>query len=662
MKTSQKSCLFRTRIDMKLLTTAVVALLILVTSPLLAQRDRGGFRGRRIEPEDMTFDLGLAEIPDRATFEKISYKGEEVFRDAYLANLEFVKFCVDKADPKNPKIYFMNTKIHRAHPRFMPLVGISTRERGAITYLPRLTNPCGEPGLYIVDFEPNDSYTYEQIKEFLDLLTEKMPLLKGRVAFHPLQGNVRQCERDKEKYKAGGIAVHLDEDLYKNIAFLPLNSAQGFGVLRIMDANDRPSSRDVVVYKTLPNQMPRVAGVITEVRQTPLSHVNLRAVQDKIPNAFIKDASSAKSIEPLVGKLVCYEVNSQGFKIREASKAEVDKHFEKLRPSKALSPTRNLSKKTIEPLSNVTFKDSESFGVKASNLAVLRSIKLKADVPDGFGIPFYFYDEFMKHNEFYAEFEKLSKLPEFSASPDREKQITQLKDFRAKIESGTMPEWMLDALAKIQKEFPEGSSIRCRSSTNNEDLPGFSGAGLYDSYTHKPTEGHLAKSVKQVYASLWNFRAFEEREFYRVEHAKTAMGVLLHPNYKGEKANGVAVTDDILYETSGYYFVNSQIGEDLVTNPDQSSSPEEVLLAWWKNDGYKVIRRSSAVGEDEQLLSQEHLDQFRKSLGNIHARFAKLYGKSKESQNFAMEVEFKVTKEGKLVIKQARPWVFQSAK
>ena len=26
--------------------------------------------------------------------------------------------------------------------------------------------------------------------------------------------------------------------------------------------------------------------------------------------------------------------------------------------------------------------------------------------------------------------------------------------------------------------FPVGTAVRCRSSTNNEDLPGFSGAGL----------------------------------------------------------------------------------------------------------------------------------------------------------------------------------------
>ena len=38
----------------------------------------------------------------------------------------------------------------------------------------------------------------------------------------------------------------------------------------------------------------------------------------------------------------------------------------------------------------------------------------------------------------------------------------------------------------------------------------------------------------------------------------------------------------------------------------------------------------------------------------------KLYGFDEDDQ-FAMEIEFKITKADKLVIKQARPWVFASS-
>lgn len=621
-----------------------------------AQRRGREPTGPRIEPEDLEFEMGVAEIKNREMFEELSYQGPDVSRDTYLAGLEYVKFIIDKKDPENQKVYYMNTENYRAHPPYMGMVGISSRERGAITYLPRLTSPNGTAGLYIVDFQPNDSYKFEDIERILNLLISSAPFLEGKVAFHPMEGNTRQYEADKEKYAEAKIAVHLDSDVHKNISFLPLNQAVSFGLLKEMESDARPTPREIVICKTLPNEMPRIAGVISEVRQTPLSHVNLRAIQDKVPNAFIKGAIENEKIKSLIGKMVRYEVDSQGYKIREASKAEVDEHFAGLRPPSEQKPVRDLSVTDIKPLADISFENSSSFGVKAANLATMHTFEFpEGTIPDGFAVPFSMYDEFMKHNGFYEAVDQMLADKDFQN--DRDVQQKKLADLRKKIKAAEMPEAMLTLLAETQKSFPEGQSIRCRSSTNSEDLPGFSGAGLYDSCTHKPDEGHLAKSIKQVYASLWNFRAFEERDFYRIDHKATAMGVLLHPNFKGEKANGVAVTDDVLYATSGNYYLNTQVGEDMVTNPDAESSPEEILLGWWERDGHDVVRRSNAVGEDEALMGNEHLGELRAHLARIHARFQKLYGKS-DKEKFAMEIEYKIDKDGKLVIKQARPWVF----
>lgn len=633
-------------------------------------RGRGGFdpfggggSSDRLAPTEIEFKDGLAAVPDHETYRKLSYRGEEVLIDTFLANLEFVKFTYDRAGTDDAQLYFINTNTHRAHMMFGRAVGLANSRggnqmKGVLVYRPMLKSPSGKPGLFTFEYEPFDAYSFEMVKVCHDALLSKMPILKGNIGYYPRgNGAMAQVQRDKAKYDRAGLPVYHDEDLINtDVAYLPLNMGASFGRLRVMEIDERPSPRDVVIYKTLPNEMPRVAGIITAVRQTPLSHVNLRAIQDQIPNAFVTNAAEIDAIKPLIGKYVSYKVTPDGYEIREATEQEVTAHFASIRPAKPQTPKRDLSVTEIRPLDEVQFADSASVGVKAANVATLRTFGLpEGTVPDGFAIPFSYYDEFMKHNGLYAHIAALMKKPEFS---DREIQIAELKNLRSMIKKAEMPAAMMKSLDDLHKSFPEGTSIRCRSSTNNEDLPGFSGAGLYSSYTHKVDEGHLAKTIRQVYASLWNFRAFEEREFYRVDHFATAMGVLLHPNYKGELANGVAVSDDILYQTEGNYYLNTQVGEDLVTNPEEESVPEELLLDWWDSKNSRVMRQSNRTENGKQILTAEHLDLMRTHLGRIHAKFAKVYGKSLDDAEFAMEIEFKISADGQLVIKQARPWVY----
>jgi hypothetical protein len=626
---------------------------------------RGSSRGdepgiARIPPEKLDFKDGVASIPDREMFEKLSYQGPIVMVDTHLANWKFVKFQIEDVDKGEPVLYFINTKTHRGHPMFMRQIGIQRGDgsmRGVLVYRPLKRSPNGQPGMFTFEYEPNDRYPFDRIQLSYEMLTKHMPYLEGRLGYYPMPRARPVYFEEKALYDAAGFPVVLDEDLESDIGFLPLNAAESFGRLRLMKPDELPSSRDVVIYKTLPNEMPRVAGVITAVRQTPLSHVNLRAIQDSVPNAFITGAAENREITSLIGKFVYYKVTSNGYELREASAKEVDKHFADIRPAKLQTPKRELSVKEIKPLDKISFDDSDAFGVKATNLAMLHTLDFpEGTVPSGHAMPFHFYDAFMKHNGLYDKARAMLNSKSFKES--RDEQIKQLKAFRKLVKSGRMPGWMMEDLAKLQQSFANGQGIRCRSSTNNEDLPGFSGAGLYDSFTHKSDEGHLAKTVKQVFASLWNFRAFEERTFYRIDHFSTAMGVLVHLNFSDELANGVAVTDDILYQTKGNYYINTQVGEDLVTNPDADSIPEELLLDWWRPSDYKVMRKSNLVKDDKLIMTEGQLEQMNRYLGKIHSKFSKLYGKTLEDTKFAMEIEFKITKEGTFSIKQARPWVY----
>lgn len=608
---------------------------------------------------------GTVAIPDRATFEALSYKGQEVLIDTHLKDLEFVKFYILDADTDNPKVYFMNSVTHRAHGSFARAIGlpgggrgggVPGQMRGEIVYHPQVLSPSGSLGVYRFEFEPNDSYAFADVRMAYELMARNIPLLQNNWFYYPMpKSALPRYQREKDLFDASRVKIILDETIFADTRYIPLNLAEGYGMLTVMDPNARPNPRDIVIYASLPNEMPRVGGIITTVPQTPLSHVNLRAIQDGLPNAYIAGALEDAAITALVGKHVYYRVKADGYLLREATLAEVEAHHAARRPTEPQVPVRDLSAMAIAPLDGIGFADWRRFGVKAANVATMRRFGFPdGTVPDGFAVPFAFYDAFMTHNGFYDDVRALLADPEFLG--DYDVQEARLKALRKQIEDGEMPTAMLDALAAMQATFPAAQPIRVRSSTNNEDLPGFSGAGLYDSYTHHPDEGHIAKSIKQVYASTWTFRAFDERQYYRVDHFQTAMGVLVHANYEGEAANGVGVTTDPIYLTKGNYYLNTQVGENLVTNPDALSVPEEILLGAAAGSGYTVVRPSNQVADGQQVLSAKHLESMRRYLGVIRAEFAALYGEA-ANPDFAMEVEYKVTAEDVLEFKQARPWI-----
>ncbi len=637
-------------------------------TPTFGRGGRGRPLGPRKQPHEIDPEDALPRVSDRETFQRLSYQGREVMIDTALTGLEFVKFVVADLETEKPVVYFMNTKRHRAHMMFTQIAGIPRGRGGSagsmmgvLVYRPLLDSSLDTPGLYTFEFEPEDSYPIEHVATAFNLVSEFAPVTKGRLSYHVLPGSRARFDRERVEYESRKLPFVLPENLFADVAFLPLNEATGFGRLRIMQPGERPGARDIVVYDALPSEMPRTAGVVTTVRQTPLSHVNLRAVQDGVPNAFIKDATSLEQVVSLAGRYVRYAVAADGFTLIEATTEQVEQHFVALRPETEQQPVRDLS--VLEPrrLDDIKFADSKSFGVKVANVAAMRSMDLpQGMVPNGYGVPFHFYDTFMERNGLYDAARAMLDDSKFASDVDHRQQ--ELGKLRKQIKKAAMPKSMSRALAEILAAYPEGQPLRCRSSTNAEDLPGFSGAGLYDSFTHRPNEGKLDKSIRQVFASLWNFRAYEEREFHRIDHFTTAMGVLIHPNFDDEQANGVAVTDDIVYQTrdqnSGRrYYINVQVGEELVTNPDQALVPEEWLLHPRYPNLDMFVRASSLKGEGKRVLLDWQTDELRDALLTIDAEFRKLYAVERDQQ-FAVDVEFKVDKGGELAIKQARPWLY----
>ncbi len=559
------------------------------------------------------FSDGAVAMPDRHTFEA-------------LENHEVVKFVLFDMDTGRPGVYFLNSETHGAHHTFLEAVGLEGSDvmAGAFMFNPDIPAPDGSLGLYFYSV-PRVDYPFGVAAHIHTVLAASMPLLENNLALHIANQLLLRLQSDLPLYQHSRISLLFDEDILPESGFIPLNAAEGYGRLRVLDPDDRPHPRDIVIYEALPNELPRVAGIISTVPQTPLSHVNLRAVQDGIPNAFIRGALDNDQIAPLVGGYVRYQVTENGWTLRAATPAEVNDYYASHRPDQVQVPQRDLSIKAIKPLSDIGFDDWQAFGVKAANVAVLRTLGFPdGTVPDGFAVPFYFYDEFMKAHDFYSRIEAMLAAPDFQT--DFEVQDDMLDDLRDDIKDAETPAWIIEALTAWHATFLEGTSLRYRSSTNNEDLPGFNGAGLYDSKTQHPDETEedgIDKSLKQVFASLWTFRAFTEREFHRIDHLAAAMGVLVHPNYSDELANGVAVSFDPIHGNDGTYYVNTQIGEDLVTNPEAHSVPEEILLH--EGNYVTVLALSNQAPPGQLLTSRAQQRQLRRHLEVIHDHFEGLY-------------------------------------
>src|SRR5262249_17641968 len=102
-------------------------------------------------------------------------------------------------------------------------------------------------------------------------------------------------EQEKKLRELADIPTITNDKIYKLSNYQAFNDGESVGRLRIVPAGTAPEKllfdRDdiVVLQESYPDIVP-VAGILTTIFCTPLSHVNLRAKEWNIPNAGLKDA------------------------------------------------------------------------------------------------------------------------------------------------------------------------------------------------------------------------------------------------------------------------------------------------------------------------------------------------------------------------------------
>jgi len=68
------------------------------------------------------------------------------------------------------------------------------------------------------------------------------------------------------------------------------------------------------------------------------------------------------------------------------------------------------------------------------------------------------------------------------------------------------------------------------------------------------------KRIKTVWASLWNFEAYEARERAGVDHSKIFMAVLIQEGVNSESSGVMITTDPFDKENKGVIYISAKQG------------------------------------------------------------------------------------------------------
>jgi pyruvate,water dikinase len=278
---------------------------------------------------------------------------------------------------------------------------------------------------------------------------------------------------------------------------------------------------------------------------------------------------------------------------------------------------------------------------------------------------------------FAATIDRLLADPTFRSDPAlRRARLGQLHD--AMRDADCDPAFIVALKNQLLATFGGADVMaRFRSSSNAEDAPGFSGAGLYESTNacladdqdpdksgpsrcdpDEPEERGLCRAVKKVWASLWLVRAFEEREWYGIDHAQAAMAILVDLRYADELANMVVFTGDPNLVGDHRFLVNAQAGDLEVVSPIPGTWPETTRLTLSAGEVTKIdrVRGSSELPEDQHVLSDAQLEQLGALLAQIAVDFP-IDDPPPPDTALLLDTEWKLRPDNTLLIKQIRPYL-----
>ena len=535
----------------------------------------------------------LPEIRTQAEFDSLAV----VYDPNTSYALPHALFVIDRQN-KN-RIYYVNTKLYKFHKDFVNGTYLSL-ERGQVFFENNYLKPNRRFILGTIAYQtPVRKWTFEfwegdlipadQIKITSDIVNRTF---FTPVAFKP---NSSRQETISENL---GVARVLQTEISKEQDYQPLNVAKGLGRIHIipkLDEHVEIGENEILVLDEVPVQLPSVAGIITTKPSTPLSHVNLLAKGWGIPNAYIRNAQQL--FKQYDGWWVEFDARRDTYSIKRADKSALDEYQARLKQRLDLmKPRFDLSVTRLASLNEQRKASSIAYGAKSANLGELMRARLPGfNVPPGFTIPFSYFDEFLKQNKLDDAIYTMLNDQKFVHDPAYRRQY--LNRLRDQIREAPMDQKLrIDVLRRWHTELG-GRGVFARSSTNSEDLPNFNGAGIYSSMPNLKTDEQLIDGIRAVWASVWNFEAYEARERAGIDHTKVFMGVLIQEGINSESSGVMITTDPFNRDNKNAIYISAKRGLGIKVVEGQRIAEQVVFLP--RANAVQVLTRS----EEDSLLT-----------------------------------------------------------
>jgi rifampicin phosphotransferase len=552
------------------LFSLLLTLIFLFSSDTSAQMSRKPTATREpkgaMDKKPDSLKNSFPKITSRADFEKI---GRTYHSGTPYAMLHTM-FIIDRRN--NNKIYFVNSQKFRFHKDFLFATGLVPL--GSDIYKSAYYDDDRRFIVGTIAWQiPVSKWTWElwegDLAKEVHIKTAHETINKlfyETVNFKP--NSIRQ-----EDASLGlNIPKVTQDEINKNQAYLALNTGKSVGRIHIIDKLDDTveiGSNEIIVLKELPENLPSVRGIIVAKLSSPLSHVNILAKGWNIPNVYIKDADKLfREYDTYWYEL---DANLTNYKLKRAYKIE-DKDI----TGTPKDAPGDLKVKKLAALSELRKKDSIAYGGKSANLGEMINAKVASmTVPDGFSIPYYWYDKFMKDNGLDTVVDNQEDENDFVHNPKYRR--GKLDELRAKIMSGKFDEELKADIIKRWKTQLASKPVFVRSSSNSEDMPNFSGAGLYKSVANVRSEEALIEAVKTTWASLWNFQAYEARVRNFIEQRSVYMSTLVQIGIDMDRGGVLFTKDPFDKENRDAVYISSVCGHNTKVTGN-GGLPEQILV------------------------------------------------------------------------------------